>query len=528
MKINKIYFPIILALGVVAGIGLGMYFNFPNTLVPPQASLERENKIKLVMSYIDNQYVDAVDTDSLLNQTISELLRKLDPHSAFIAAQDVAESEEEVNGGFVGVGIEFRIFKDTLTVLKVMADGPAAKAGVLAGDRIYRANDNPMYGDSLHTNDVIAALKGEEDTEVYIEINRGQPRSYHALTITRGMVPIKSVSSQLMLDERTAYVRLDRFAQTTATEVKNAITTLRQQGAERLVFDLRDNPGGLLTMANAVSDQFLARGELIVFTQNRELDRVDYEASREGVFENGDLVILIDEGSASASEIVAGAVQDNDRGWIIGRRSFGKGLVQEEIPLPDGSKMRLTTRRYYTPSGRSIQKPFKDYDQRYLQNNGYHSSWEDSPQDSNATYYTTGGREVFGGGGILPDVAVAIDTNRDAIVVYHLINLANIQGQAFAYVDGNRKEFSAISQTEFEKSFEITQDVLDYFFKDNVGRLESLKPSAFELLKLRIKAYLAYELYNQSAYQKIYFKADPLINKALEVLNSDTLLLPKP
>ena len=416
-------------------------------------SSQRENKIRQIINYIDYDYVDQLNTDSLLDITINDLLRKLDPHSVYIPQQDVEASEESIRGSFEGIGIEFKIYRDTLTVIRALSGGPSARAGIQSGDRILLAGNREMYGEDLTTDDVINTLKGKSGSRVTMSVYHPVSGTTEMKSIKRGEIPLQSVTTSFMVNDHTGYMKLSRFSQNSDVELARAIKKLKKQGAHNLILDLRDNPGGLLSVARDVSDEFLTDNKLIVFTKDRNGDKNSIYATSSGNFEKGHLAVLINEGSASASEIVAGAIQDNDRGWIIGRRSFGKGLVQEEMTLSDGSKIRLTTRRYYTPSGRSIQKPYKDYDRGFLEQSGFEGMHKVGADTTHSVYKTLGGRNVYGGGGISPDFEVPIDTSRAAVILYHLSGLANFDEQAFSYVDSHRKDFARVSEREFFQEF---------------------------------------------------------------------------
>mgnify|MGYP003642491853 CR=1 FL=1 len=509
----------------MAGIFIGVFFDFPTQSLALSESSQRENKIRQIMNYIDFEYVDDLNTDSLLDLTISELVRKLDPHSTYIPLDQVAASDENVRGSFEGIGIEFKMFRDTLTVIRVLDDGPAESAGLKAGDRILVAANKEMYGGEVTTEDVVGTLKGKAGSRVTLSVYRPTGKTNDIISVKRGTIPLKSVTTSFMADSKTGYVKLDRFSQDSDKELGKAIRNLKRQGAQNLIFDLRDNPGGLLSVARDVADEFLSKDKLIVFTKDRKGEETTVYATSDGEFEKGKLVILINEGSASASEIVAGAVQDNDRGWVIGRRSFGKGLVQEEMTLADGSKIRLTTRRYYTPSGRSIQKPFGDYNQGFLEKSGYEGGDGEAIDDAEHVYTTKAGRKVYGGGGIMPDIEIGIDTSRSAVMLYHLSNLSNMDSRAFNYVDQNRAVLSKMDRKTLLNDFEINDTILDFFFGGHIERLRGKDDKTIELIKGRIRAQIAYNLYGSSGFQEAYSKFDPIIIKALQTLDNGQALL---
>ncbi len=514
--------PIVISIAVLAGIAIGLFFNFPSNAFEVSDSDQREQKLRQIINFIDYEYVDDINTDSLLDLTLSDLLRKLDPHSTYIANGDVVANEEGINGSFEGIGIEYKIFRDTLTVIRTIEGGPSQKAGLLSGDRILVADNREMYGSELTSAQVVKALKGESGSKVTLSIYRPSNKHNDIINVSRDVIAIPSVRMSFMANDNIGYIKLVRFSKHSVEELHRAIVELKRKGAESLILDLRDNPGGLLSVANEIADEFLEEDELIVFTRDRKGDESSTYASGKGSFKKGKLVILINEGSASASEIVAGAVQDNDRGWIVGRRSFGKGLVQEEMTLADGSKVRLTTRKYFTPSGRSIQKPFKEYDAKYLHGDVYEDSGISADEHKNETYFTVAGRKVYGGGGIMPDIEVMIDTSREAIMVYHLSNLVGMSQSAFAYVDKNRAALSVYSEKAFLNGFLIDDEILDFFFSGHANRIKGYDQNVIAKLKERIKAFIAYELFGDSAYQKVNFSEDPNLIKAMEILQSES------
>lgn len=521
MKTNNVLIPIILGFALVLGITIGSFLNFPVKPIALVESNERESKLRQIIDYINYEYVDEVNTDSLLDLTIEDLLKKLDPHSTYIPSELAARSEETMRGSFEGIGVEFKIFKDTLTVIHAIDGGPSFKMGIQKGDRILLADDKVLYGPDITSRDVIATLKGESGTSVDLEVYRKGGEAIFNIEVERSAVPINSIPMDFMLDQETGYIKLVRFAQTSTEELRDAIAGLREKGAKSLVLDLRDNPGGLMISAREVADEFLEDDRLIVFTRDRDGDQSNYESSSRGSWKQGELVVLINENSASASEIVAGAIQDNDRGLVVGQRSFGKGLVQEEITLKDGSRLRLTTQKYYTPSGRSIQKPYDSYDDydgnAYLGGSGSFQSSADLPRE---VYYTLGGRKVFGGGGISPDTKVERDTSNARTFIYHLGLIANFDEQAFIYIDENRKSLIQWSEDQFVVDFEIDEDILRYFFGIHTETILNQSQPTQELIRDRIKAYMAYNLYGAAAFQRIYAKHDPYLETAMKALHN--------
>jgi carboxyl-terminal processing protease len=512
-----------LGIALVLGVSIGSFLNFPVKPMALVESNEREFKLRQIIDYISYEYVDDVNTDSLLDLTIKDLLKKLDPHSSYISRDMAARSEETMRGSFEGIGIEFKLFRDTLTVVHAIPGGPSLASGIESGDRILRAGDRFLYGSDVTSRDVVNALKGESGTRVALEVYRPSNRRIINIEVERDAVAINSVPMNFMLTENTGYIKLLRFAQTSTDEIRQAISQLRDQGAERLVLDLRDNPGGLMQSAREIADEFLKDDQLIFFTSDREGNRRNYESTSRGSWEEEALAILINENAASASEIVAGAVQDNDRGWIIGRRSFGKGLVQEEITLEDGSRLRLTTQRYYTPSGRSIQKPYNSYEDydghAYLVGDG---PFQTSAEFQAKEYFTLGGRKVHGGGGITPDHWVKNDTGLASSVIYHLSLMANFDEKAFSYIDKNRHELGQWTEDQFVEDFVVSEEILQFFLGAHAPTIINQPQPIRDLIRERIKAYMAYNIYGRAAFQRIYSNHDPYVVAALQVLDNDT------
>ena len=404
------------------------------------------NKITQVVQYIERFYVEDQDLDKIMDKGIESMLQELDPHSVYIPKSDVQKANEPLDGSFVGVGIAFQLVKDTINVVEVIHGGPAEKVGLLPGDKVVKVDDNPAVGDSITNKWVYDHLRGKKNTRVKLGIKRGGTTSLINFDIQRDAVPINSVNTYFMIDKEVGYIALSRFSRTSAKEVRDAIADLKAQGMQSLVFDLRSNSGGFLDIAAEIVDEFLPADQLIVYTEGKSHDRQVMKSTAKGSFETGRLVILIDEYSASASEIVSGAVQDHDRGIIIGRRSFGKGLVQRMFPTIDGGQVRLTTSRYYTPSGRCIQKPYNDGLQAYYNDimNRYNDRELMDPAKvqvpDSLKYYTDNKRVVYGGGGILPDIFVPIDTTRASDYYINLRAKNLINNYALDYVGANRNE----------------------------------------------------------------------------------------
>ncbi len=523
---NKNNFPIYLSLATIVGIVIGTFFSGGSSGLSLNGGSKNEAKIKRLMDYIQRDYVDDVNTDVLLDEAITQMLGKLDPHSVYIPKENLQSVQESMQGNFVGIGIQFRMIDDSITVIQPMKGGPSIKAGIKAGDRIIAANRDTLSGKNLSSNDVPRFLKGQPETEVKLQVYRKTNDSLFTVDIKRGKVNIKSVDLSYMLNDRVGYIKLDRFARNTYREFKEALTNLTDEGMEDLVLDLRGNGGGFVDIATKIVDEFLEDDKLIVFTKNNKGSIDKSYATKKGAFENGGLYVLIDENSASASEIVAGALQDNDKGTIIGRRSFGKGLVQIEMDLGDGSAVRLTTARYYTPTGRSIQKPYskngdtdyyKDYQQRIQ--NGELLYQDSIPVVDSLKYTTPKGKVVYGGGGIIPDVFVAVDTTAGMTNFY----FRTVSNFAFDYVDENRKEITEKwSLDDFVENFD--QD--DAVFQSYLAQIKEVKKNnsyrTVETLRRYLKATIANELFGDVGFYRIIHQNDKMLQKVLELDASES------
>ena len=485
MKKNNL--PIYFAVAVVLGILIGVFFGGnSNGLVSFSKNQSQEQKIKRLINFIEQDYVDDVNTEDLLDGAIRQMLGKLDPHSVYIPKENQQANIENMQGNFVGIGVQFRMIKDSIAVIQTIKGGPSVSAGIKAGDRILMANEDTLYGKNFRSGIVPKYLKGKPDTEVALQIYRKSKDSLFSVNITRGKVNIKSVDLAYMLNDSVGYIKLDRFARNTYREFKSSLNNLINDGMTDLVIDLRGNGGGFIDIATRIIDEFLEDDKLMVFTKNNKDQVENYKATEIGSFEKGGIYVLIDENSASASEIVAGALQDNDKGTIIGRRSFGKGLVQIEMGLGDGSAVRLTTARYYTPTGRSIQKPYtkngdtnyaRDYQNRIA--NGELLSKDSIKVVDSLKFKTPKGKIVYGGGGIIPDVFVAIDTASYMSNFY----FNTINDFSFDYVDYNRAQLSEWTIDNFVDEF----DKDDKIFKQYLNTINSdRKPFFKEIENLRI------------------------------------------
>lgn len=483
-------------------------------------------KLEELLRYVEAKYVDPVDREKLVDEAIESILQQLDPHSSYIPSDQVEIVEEHMEGSFSGIGVEFLMMEDTLTVIAPLGGGPAEKAGIMAGDKIIGVGDSIIAGKKLVNKDITSLLRGEIGTKVQLVIKRGSGKPFK-VSVVRDKIPMHSMDAALMLTEKTGYIRLNRFSATTHNEFMKALENLHtKQGLEHLVIDLRQNPGGYLQQAiNILSQLFPAKGVPLVHTQGRAVSRSDYETAGRVLFPVKEIVVLIDEGSASASEILAGALQDQDRAAIVGRRSFGKGLVQEQYELRDGSALRLTVARYYTPSGRSIQKPYdnlSDYDHETedrLESGELTAATAALPEDS-VKYYTSKGRVVFGGGGITPDYYVPLDTA--LLNDYYLRLRPHLQSFVFNYSQKNKAQFEGLKLKEFKNTFTVKDQMLNDFIAYAAGKGVAKEARQLPLimpeLRRQLKAQLARSLFQDEGFFAIMTAEDPMVKKALSVI----------
>lgn len=486
-------------------------------------------KIDNVLDFIEQNYVDTVKRSDLEEKTLIAMLNQLDPHSEYIPATELQQINEPLQGNFDGIGVEFNIVNDTICVVHPIQGGPSESVGVKAGDRIVKVEGKNLAGVKISNKKVFDALRGKKGTKVKLSIKRGGMKELLDFTITRGEIPIYSLDAAFMAEPGVGYIKVSRFAAATYEEFRTAFNKLAKRGMKKLILDLRGNGGGYLNAAVDICDEFLSKGMLIVYTQGKASPKKVFKSSDKGSFENGALVVLIDEGSASASEIVSGALQDNDRATIIGRRSFGKGLVQEQIEIPDGSALRLTTARYYTPSGRSIQKPYSKgleayYSEEYERyENGELLSADSIHFADSLKFKTVGGKTVYGGGGIMPDVFVPIDTSFRSSYLNKVSFKGIISDFAFNYADKHRGEFKAYKNADaFVKSFSLPVSMLDVFAdyaqKHGVEKNDvQMKRSAGYLLS-QIKALIGRNLYDNEAYFPVILQDDKAFKAGLEKL----------
>ena len=534
----SVWLPLLFALVLAAGIlvGMRMQSNAPTIVSDtPEEPLHAlgQGKIEEILRYIEAKYVDEVDREALVQEVIEQMLAKLDPHSNYITAEQLREVNEQLEGNFDGIGVEFMMLDDTIVVVAPLAGGPSEAAGIQAGDKIVQISDSTIAGVNMDTRDVVNMLRGEKGTDVEVGVLRGREKKVRKFTITRDEIPMHSVDVAYMLDNKTGYIKVNRFSATTYEEFMEGLENLiEKKGMEDLVIDLRHNPGGYLQQAtNILSQLFSRKDKLLVYTEGRAVNRSDYESTGRAFFDIDDIVVLIDEGSASASEILAGAIQDHDRGLIVGRRSFGKGLVQEQYKLRDGSALRLTVARYYTPSGRSIQKPYGDGLQAYESEmaNRFESGelvGEEQIAIADSTkFYTDNGRVVYGGGGISPDIFVPIDT---IILNDEYLELRQQVPQfVFRYMNEEGKGIREYTNASFNRNFQVSDELLYKFIAYAKGHGADVNPGKITTqkeIKRFIKARIAKHLFNDEGFYTVWNQDDPVIKEALKALEKSTPL----
>lgn len=523
--------PLLMALCVIIGIIIGTFY--ANHFSGNRLNIinSGSNRLNNLLHIIDDQYVDAVNIDSLVDKAIPQILSDLDPHSVYISAKDVQQATDDLKGSFSGVGIEFVIRNDTIHVQGVIKNGPAEQAGILAGDKIVSVDGKPFVGKVVTNEEAMRRLKGPKDTKVKIGVQRYGQKSIKYYTITRGDIPQKSVSATYMLDDNTGYIKIKNFGENTYPELLIALAQLSQEGFSNLIIDLRDNTGGYLKSAVQMANEFLPKNRLIVYTEGRKSPRQDYKSDGRGSYQNIPLVVLINETSASASEIFAGAMQDNDRATIIGRRSFGKGLVQQQIGFPDGSMIRLTVARYYTPSGRCIQKPYvmgddKDYEEDLLvryQHGEFFS--QDSIKHTGPAYHTSIGRTVYDGGGITPDIFVPEDT----LGITSYFKEASMSGLilqfAFVYTDDNRLKLNNFTEMMELADYLVKQNTVDKFAtyadKHGLQRRNLMIKKSHNLLERYINSRIIYNIMDEEDWIEYLNLDDNVIKAALNVFKNN-------
>lgn len=524
MRFKKKYVPLLVGVAVATGMIIGSKLNFNDTTEKIFATNSKKDKLNRLIDYIDFEYVDEVNTDSIVDVTVNGILENLDPHSVYIPVDEYEENADDMRGNFVGIGISFYPYKDSIAVIRAIEGGPAEKAGIRGGDRILYADANKLFGEQIDRDSISNYLKGEINSKVNLRVYRKGEPNLLDFNVKRKRVPLVSVDASYKLTNSMGYIKVNRFSETTYKEFETALDKLIDQGISKLVLDLRNNPGGYISTAEQIADEFLENNKLILITKNKNGEENKSFATRRGDFEDGELYVLINENSASASEIVAGALQDNDKGLIIGRRSFGKGLVQREMALGDGSAVRLTIARYYTPTGRSIQKPYgngndayySDYEKRYK--NGELLSADSIKVADSLRFVTPKGKVVFGGGGIIPDVFVSKDTSPESETLQFVSRSGFMSYFIFEYLDKNRDLFNDMTFLQFADKFEVDETIVNDFLeysRFSEARLDLNNYS--EELKKALKANIAQQLYGPNAFEYILNEGDPMLQKVLEL-----------
>lgn len=522
----QVWLPLIFSVVMIAG----MFFGFKlHQETGGKSFFQRDKKTSLqqALDLIEDKYVDKVGLDSLQDDAITEVMSHLDPHSVYIPAPDVAAANEELEGNFEGIGIEFNRFHDTVHVLYVIPEGPSDKAGLQIGDKIIKVNDSSLVNKGLLNDDIKEMIRGEEGTKVKLTVLRGNTIQYYE--VIRGTIPLPSLDASYMIDGSIGYIKLNKFSETTYREFMRAMENLKKQGMQKLILDLRDNPGGFVEQATYIADEFLDDNKLIVYTKGANVPKKEYRADKEGIFESGKLAVLVDELTASASEILTGALQDWDRATIIGRRTYGKGLVQQPFGLNDGSVIRLTIARYYTPSGRSIQKPYdqgkKIYNEDILDRyeHGELFSADSIHYSKNQkAYKTMGGRTVYGGGGIVPDIFVPLDTSVFTRSVTQLYLNGRFNNFIYKYYIDHINQFDQYKSpadfaARYQNSSDVWNQLVNEALKDSI-RLKNIPEKDKKNIQDQIKAYLARLKWRTQGYYRVSNSFDAAVQKAVEVL----------
>ena len=522
----QIRLPLILCLGLAGGVFIGANLNTKKTSDDVGNDVQ---KLREVLTYIEGKYVDPIKTDKLVDESIQHLLGKLDPHSVYIPASDRVLADEELQGNFDGIGVEFNIFQDTIVVISPLSGGPSEALGILSGDKIVKVDDKNVASIGITTMDVMKLLKGPSGTEVKVTIVRPGADEPLEFNIVRDKIPQRSLDVAYMVDAETGYIKVSRFAATTYDEFSEALSTLKSKGMKKLILDLQSNGGGFMHIAIKMADDFLSDGKKIVYTNGKNTGlNTDAASTSNGNFETGDLIVLVNEWSASASEIVAGALQDNDRALIVGRRTYGKGLVQSLFDLSDGSELRLTISRYYTPSGRSIQKPYDDDEEysldilsRYNKGEFFHA--DSIKFNDSLKYLTQNGRTVYGGGGIMPDYFIPLDTTLNSHYLNELYTSTAIYEYAFKYADKHIEELEKKGFDSFYSKFNVTDEMLNDLVK--LGQQKKLKPDYAELkarkklFQIHLKAQLARKVWGNEGLCPIMNETNEIFQQALKLFD---------
>ena len=523
-KINGYIWPTLLALAVAIGIFIGGKLHFNDTPERLFSTNSKKDKLNRLIDYIDYEYVDEVDTDSIVDVTVNNILGKLDPHSVYIPKSEMEEVSENMKGDFAGIGVSFYMYRDTITVIRTIKNGPSYISGLKPGDRILMADSDTLFGKRIPNDEVVSTLKGKIGTKVNLRVYRKSENKMFDVDVTRDRVPIRSVDAYYMLTNDMGFIKINRFAESTFDEFKDALRKLKLRGARKLVLDLRDNPGGYLGIAEKMADEFLSDDKLILFTKNKKGRIKKVYATKKGDFEDKPVYVLINERSASASEIIAGALQDNDIGTIVGRRSFGKGLVQREMDLGDGSAVRLTVSRYYTPTGRSIQKSYKngnhDYYKKFMDRytNGELKSADSIKVADSLKFVTPGGKIVYGGGGIIPDVFVPIGSNQEEAIESMDDTYQFFSRFIFEHLEKDRTQYADYEQNQFLEEFKVDDILFDQFIQFVLDRKVKLDFYAYEdKIKAYLKANIAEQLFSPNVAAQIKGDYDSMLNRVKDL-----------
>ena len=522
----QVRLPLILMLGVAIGLFLGALISEPSS--PINNMVGGLVKFREVINYINKDYVDEVNTDQLIDGAIADMLDQLDPHTIYIPASDAKIYNSQLQGNFDGIGVQFEIIRDTISVIRPLDQGPSEKLGILPGDQIIKVNGENVAGIGISTKEVLEMLRGPRGSTVDVQFKTIGENSLISYTIERDRIPEESIDVAFMIDEEIGYIKVQNFSATTTTEFEEALNKLKEEGLKKLIIDLQANPGGFMNAAADMVDQLLAGNKLIVSKKSsRNRYNTETRATKSGLFEDGPVIVLMNEGSASASEIVAGALQDHDRALIVGRRSFGKGLVQLPISLSDGSELRLTIARYYTPSGRSIQKAYEDVDydselsERY--DHGEFFTADSIRYIDSLRFETSGGRTVYGGGGITPDHFVAYDTTNHTDYYNRLLGTNSLQDYALTYIRRNYDDLNDMEFSEFFNTWTLDDtdldEIVDIGYLNDVNFNNREFAASKELINLQVKAMIARSVWGDEAFYRIYKKSDNIFLQALKLFD---------
>lgn len=535
MNENKkliIFLPLIISISIVLGITVGTQFSNRKYIS------NNDRKLNTILNMVSDGYVDTIDVNKIIEQTIPHMLNNLDPHTVYIPAKDLTEVNNELDGSFSGIGISFFIMNDTVRIVEVLSGGPSEKAGLIAGDKIVSVNDTSFTGSKITNQEVFKKLRGIKGSNIKLGIKRSSSDKVLSYDLIRGDIPVNSIDAAYMVEKEIGYVKINKFARTTYDEFLQALVKLKNEGAERYILDLRGNGGGFMEMAILMANEFLPENSLIVYTQGREKkNNQQFWSDGNGSFQDVELAVLIDEYSASASEILAGAIQDNDRGLIVGRRSFGKGLVQRQFELADSSAIRMTVSRYHTPSGRCIQKDYKKGSDAYSHDiydriiSGELSNKDSIKIDTTNVFQTVHRRKVYGGGGIIPDIFVPSDTSGITSYYINVSNAGLLQKYAYSYTEINREDFSKLEDYKqflriLPSNNNILNDFVSFAAENGVPARWYYINMSKELIVNQIKALIARDIFGSEAFYPIYNKNDKMIQKAVKAINENKAAFP--